>query len=51
MSEETISVPREKLERIIKVLRYAAHPQRSPHADDLEQFINDAQPKKKDSEQ
>jgi hypothetical protein len=36
MSREHVTLPREEVERVIKVLRYAAHPQRSPHADALE---------------
>lgn len=38
-NNEMVSVPRDELEQTIKVLRYAAHPLPSPHADHWEEFL------------
>lgn len=34
-----VLVPVEDMERIMKVLRFAAHPERSPHADAIERHL------------
>ncbi len=47
---EFVRVPRDELDRAIKVLRYAAHPHPSPHADALEKLSAAPSPPEGDAE-
>ncbi|MCY1383314.1 hypothetical protein D9M68_843500 [compost metagenome] len=36
---DTINVPRDEVERLVNLLRYQSHPNRSPHADYWESLL------------